>query len=115
MMWLCDSQYEAMVAEMKGYSCSDQQIKDAVAEIYNEYGYVSDPHSAVGYLAAKEYSADGFWLSTAHAAKFCEVIEDAVGIMPELPEGLASAMGKPKISQNMSAEDKDFADFLYNL
>ena len=115
MMWLCGSQYDAMVAEMKGYSCSDQQIKDAVAEIYNEYGYVSDPHSAVGYLAAKEFSADGFWLSTAHAAKFCEVIEDAVGIMPELPEGLASAMGKPKISQNMSAEEKDFADFLYNL
>ena len=115
MMWLCGSQYDAMVAEMKGYSCSDQQIKDAVAEIYNEYGYVSDPHSAVGYLAAKEFSADGFWLSTAHAAKFCEVIEDAVGIMPELPEGLASAMGKPKISQNMSAEEKDFAEFLIKL
>ena len=115
MMWLCDSQYDAMVAEMKGYSCSDQQIKDAVAEIYNEYGYISDPHSAVGYLATKEYSADGFWLSTAHAAKFCEVIEDAVGIKPELPEGLASAMDKPKKSQKMSAGEKDFAEFLYNL
>ena len=115
MMWLCDSQYESMVAEMKGYSCSDQQIKDAVAEIYNEYGYISDPHSAVGYLATKKYSSDGFWLSTAHAAKFCEVIEDAVGIMPELPEGLASAMGKARISQKMSADEKDFAEFLYKL
>ena len=50
MVWLCDSQYEAMVSEMRGYSCNDQQIKDAVSEIYNKYGYVSDPHSAVGYL-----------------------------------------------------------------
>ena len=115
MMWLCDSQYESMVAEMKGYSCSDQQIKDAVTEIYNEYGYISDPHSAVGYLATKKYSSDGFWLSTAHAAKFCEVIEDAVGIKPELPEGLASAMEKPKKSQKMSADGKDFAEFLYKL
>lgn len=115
MMWLCDSQYDAMVAEMKGYSCTDQQIKEAVSEIYNNYGYVSDPHSAVGYLAAKNYSADGFWLSTAHAAKFCEVIEDAVGVMPELPVGLASAMCKDKLSQNMSANEKDFAEFLYNL
>ena len=115
MMWLCGSQYDAMVAEMKGYSCSDQQIKDAVSEIYNNYGYISDPHSAVGYLATKKYSVDGFWLSTAHAAKFCEVIEDAVGIMPELPKGLALAMDKPKVSEKMSADEKDFADFLYNL
>ena len=115
MMWLCDSQYDAMVAEMRGYSCDDQQIKDAVAEIYKNYAYVSDPHSAVGYLATKYYSTDGFWLSTAHAAKFCEVIEDAVGIIPELPEGLAVAMDKPKVSRKMSAAEKDFADFLYNL
>lgn len=115
MMWLCDSQYDAMVAEMRGYSCTDLQIKDAVAEIYNNYRYISDPHSAVGYLATKKYSADGFWLSTAHAAKFCEVIEDAVGIMPELPKGLALAIDKPKVSEKMSSVEKDFADFLYNL
>ena len=115
MMWLCNSQYDAMLAEMRGYSCTDQQIKDAVAEIYNEYRYVSDPHSAVGYLATKHYSADGFWLSTAHAAKFCEVIEESVGIMPELPSGLALAMDRPKLSDRMSAEEKEFADFLYNL
>lgn len=115
MVWLCDSQYEAMVSEMRGYSCNDQQIKDAVSEIYNKYGYVSDPHSAVGYLATKYFSADGFWLSTAHAAKFCEVIEEAVGVMPELPEGLALAMDKSKAFDKMSAVEKDFAEFLYNL
>ena len=115
MMWLCDSQYDAMVAEMKGYSCSDQQIKDAVAEIYNKYGYISDPHSAVGYLATRKYSADGFWLSTAHAAKFREVIEEAACIMPQLPEGLALAMDKLKVSENMTSVEKDFADFLYKL
>ncbi len=115
MIWLCNSQYDAMLAEMRGYSCTDQQIKDAVAEIYNNYGYISDPHSAIGYLATKRYSADGFWLSTAHAAKFCEVIEESVGIMPELPSGLALAMDRPKLSDRMSAEEKEFADFLYNL
>ena len=115
MMWLCDSKYESMTSEMKGFSCSDHQIKEAVAEIYNNYGYISDPHSAVGYLASKKFAVDGFWLSTAHAAKFCEVIEDSVGILPELPEGLALAMGKQKISQKMSSLEKDFAEFLYNL
>ena len=66
-------------------------------------------------LATKYFSADGFWLSTAHAAKFCEVIEEAVGVMPELPEVLALAMDKSKAFDKMSAVEKDFAEFLYNL
>ena len=115
MLWLCDASYDAMRSEIRGFSCSDEQIKAAVNEIYTDYDYMSDPHSAVGYLAARHYSADGFWLSTAHAAKFCEVIEDAVGCTPELPLGLSEAMQKPKSSQRMSAQEKDFADFLYNL
>ena len=115
MLWLCNDSYESMKSEIKGYSCSDDQIKDAVREIYSNYNYISDPHSAVGYLATKFHGSDGFWLSTAHAAKFCEVIEDAVGIVPELPSGLSDAMNKEKISQKMSSSEKDFADFLYNL
>jgi threonine synthase len=115
MMWLCDSSYENMSSEIKGYSCSDQQIKDAVAEIYNEFRYLSDPHSTIGYLAAKEYSVCSFWLSTAHAAKFSEVIEDSVGVVPELPDGLVIAMNKDKSFLKMSSNEKDFAYFLYNL
>ena len=115
MMWLCEDNYESMKSEIRGYSCSDDQIKDAVREIYNEYGYMSDPHSAVGYLATRFYESDGFWLSTAHAAKFCEVIEDAVGIMPELPSGLYEAMNKDKSYARMSSSETDFADFLYKM
>ena len=115
MMWLCEDNYESMKSEIRGYSCSDDQIKAAVSDIYNEYGYMSDPHSAVGYLATRFYESDGFWLSTAHAAKFCEVIEDAVGIMPELPSGLNEAMNKDKSYARMSSSETDFADFLYKL
>ena len=115
MLWLCGDSYDAMKSEIKGYSCSDDQIKNAICEIYKEYGYISDPHSAVGYLASKYHELEGFWLSTAHAAKFCEVIEDALNMFPELPSGLSEAMNKDKYSQKMSASEKDFADFLYNL
>ena len=115
MLWLSDDSYEAMKSEISGFSCSDEQIKDAVRQIYTDYGYMSDPHSAVGYLATRHYSSVGFWLSTAHAAKFCEVIEDAAGCLPELPSGLSEAMARPKLSQKMSSQEKDFADFLYNL
>lgn len=112
MLWLCNDSYDEMCSEIKGFSCSDDEILAAIKEIYDRYGYVSDPHSAVGYLAVKHYESDGFWLSTAHAAKFCEVIEKAIGKTPELPSGLAAAIGKEKCFTNISAQDSDLVDFL---
>ena len=115
MLWLCNDSYGQMCEEIKGYSCSDEQILAAIKEIYDETGYVSDPHSAVGYLATKSYGKPGFWLSTAHAAKFCEIIQQALGLTPALPEGLADAMGKSKVFTNISASDEDLRLFLENL
>ena len=88
--------YAELVRHLEGYSYSDDEIKEAIRKIYSEYGFISDPHAAVGFLAAREAGAKGFYLATAHCAKFGEVIRDALGISPELPEGLALAMGKDK-------------------
>lgn len=112
MLWLCDDSYKSMTSEIKGFSCTDAQILDAIREIYDSYGYVSDPHSAVGYLATRHYSADGFWLSTAHAAKFCEVIQQAIGRTPELPSGLADAVERERVFTEISSKDSDLVDFL---
>jgi threonine synthase len=108
MLWLCNDSYDDMCEEIKGFSCSDAQILDAIKEIHDSYDYISDPHSAVGYLATKHYGSDGFWLSTAHAAKFCEVIEEAIGRKPELPDSLAKAMNMERRFTNMTSEDKDY-------
>ena len=112
MLWLCNDSYEQMCAEIKGFSCSDAQILDAIREIYAETGYISDPHSAVGYLATRHYGSNGFWLSTAHAAKFTEIIQRAVGITPDLPSGLALAMGKERCFTKVSADASRLADYL---
>lgn len=112
MMWLCNGSYDAMTDEIKGYWCNDEMILAAIKEINDLYGYVSDPHSAVGYLAVKKYSVEGFWLSTAHAAKFCEIIEKAAVQEPELPSGLALAMNKEREFTPMSADENDLAEFL---
>ena len=71
---------------------------------------MSDPHSAVGYLATRAYGAEGFWLSTAHAAKFCEVMEQAIEAVPELPAGLAKAMGQQKKFTPFSADASDLTE-----
>ena len=112
MLWLCNDSYEDMCAEIKGFSCSDGQILDAIKDIYQESGYISDPHSSVGYLATRHYRTEGFWLSTAHAAKFCEVIRKAMDMTPPLPEGLETAMSKPRSFTCISTEDSELRNFL---
>ena len=114
MLWLCNDSYDQMTDEIKGFSCSDEQILDAIKDIYDKYDYISDPHSAVGYLATRYYDNDGFWLSTAHAAKFCEITVKAMEIASELPSGLAVAMGRERVFTKISSDDEDLRRFLLN-
>ena len=112
MMQLCGEDIAALRGEVRGFSCSDKEIKQAIAEIYNKYRYLSDPHSAVGYLATKQLGVDGFWLSTAHAAKFGEVVEPIVGVAPELPKSLAEMVGKPRNFTSIEAKEDILATYL---
>ena len=114
MLWLCNDSYDQMTDEIKGFSCSDEQILDAIKDIYDKYDYISDPHSAVGYLATRYYDSDGFWLSTAHAAKFCEITVKAMKIASELPSGLAVAIGRERVFTKISSDDEDLRRFLLN-
>ncbi|MCF0172923.1 MAG: threonine synthase [Bacteroidales bacterium] len=75
--------YDILKSEIEGYSYSDEEISSAIREMEHRFGYLSCPHSATGYLAVRESGADGFWLSTAHYAKFINVASGAIGA--ELP------------------------------
>ena len=112
MMQLCDEDIVALRGEVRGFSCRDEEIKQAIAEIYNKYGYLSDPHSAVGYLATKQLGIDGFWLSTAHAAKFGEVVEPVAGVAPELPQSLAEMVGRARKFTVIEAKEDVLAAYL---
>lgn len=111
MMWLYGS-LEALRADVSGFACSDAEILRAIAEIERKYGYVSDPHSAVGYLAAQHYDIDGFWLSTASCAKFSEVIQQATGHGAEIPPALASLLQKERVYQMMDATPAALKEYL---
>ena len=114
MMWLYGD-VENLRREVVGFSASDEEILAAIREIEQQYGYVSDPHSAVGYLAAKHYDIDGFWLSTASPAKFGEVIEKATGHWPEIPAALRERMSSPKVYQMMDASAPALKDYILSL
>ena len=119
MMYLYGNDFDELAASVSGYSYDDSRIMAAMKEIYLRDGYVSDPHSAVAYLAAKESGADGFRLSTAHSAKFLEVLHRALEPCGEdafaVPEGLRRAMEKEKkftLLDNSLSELEAFIDSL---
>ena len=69
MMWLCGGDADALRGELQGFRCDDAMIRRTIDGLYRNYGYLSDPHSAVGYAASVACGRPGFYLSTAHPAK----------------------------------------------
>lgn len=66
---------------------SDQETVDEMRRTLAETGWIVCPHTAVGLAAARRSSADGpiVSLATAHAAKFPETVEKALGLKIGLP------------------------------
>ena len=83
------------------FTFSDEETLEGIREFYSKYNYIIDPHTSVGYLGAKKAielnpNSHQIILSTAHPAKFLNVIEDALNISPEIPENLQAVLKKEK-------------------
>jgi threonine synthase len=102
------------------YSFDDEATKEAINSAHETYGYVFDPHGAVGYLAAKEDSgkfgeaAEYIILETAHPAKFLDEVKDSEKFIVEMPERLAEFLKKDKDSVKVGKEYSDFKKNLLN-
>lgn len=65
-----------------GYS-TDEEIKQSIKDVYDKYGYLMDPHTAVGYKVMRDYeriddSCTTILLSTASPYKFVKVVSEAI-------------------------------------
>lgn len=105
--------------EILGYAFSDPDTCDTIKDVYDDYGYTMDPHTAVGYLAWRAYqethpdqSAQGVIMSTAHPSKFLEVVEPLIGNKVEVPKRLASLADKEKVATSIEADYGQFKDYL---
>lgn len=117
---LFDSDLEKVRTEIVGKSYNDEDTKKAMKSVFEETGYIMCPHTAVAYLGLSEYlkesnsDAIGVLLSTAHPAKFIDIVEDIIGKQIEIPEKLATVLKKEKKSILMSNNFTDFKQFLLN-
>ena len=104
MLWLCGDDPDALRGELAGFRCDDALIRRTIDELHRNHGYLSDPHSAVGYAASTASGKAGFYLSTAHPAKFGEVISPVTGAAVPLPPQLAELSRRPRTSEPMEAD-----------
>ena len=86
-----------MRSKIIGRSISDGRTVEAMRRVYEESGYVADPHTAVALEAMRVGSGSGVVLATAHPAKFPETVQNALGIAAPVPAGL-SVLGSVETS-----------------
>ena len=85
----------------------DDACLAAIADVWRENGRMIDPHSAAGVHAARQLGGGGapvVSLATAHAAKFPDAIERAVGVRPAMPPRLAALAARPERVTELPAD-----------
>lgn len=88
---------------------SDAATQAAIAQVFQQFGYVMDPHGAVAFVALSHYLNDhpgteGFFLETAHPIKFPATVEAAIGQGLDLPGSVADLLKRPKQMETMAPQ-----------
>jgi threonine synthase len=109
MLWLYGSDLDAMRRDVTGCRFSDDDVRATIRRVYEERGYLLDPHSAIAYMGLVGGTGQdgrerhdgqdgriGVFLSTAHPAKFAEIVEPIIGRPVEKPPALAEALNGPQ-------------------
>ena len=124
MLWLYADDLDAMRRDVVGSRHSDDDVRATIKRVYEERGYLLDPHSAIAYLGLTRYLKGpsfapagategkpeglldfaqgkqerpiGIFLATAHPAKFSEIVEPILGHSIDTPAPLADALAQPR-------------------
>jgi threonine synthase len=89
---------------------SDKEISETIAKVYKELGVVVDPHTA---CAFKDLPTDctKVLLSTAHSAKFPELIEKTLSVHPT-SESLEKLLNKQIVKTIEDADASKIRSFI---
>jgi len=96
-------------------SISEDEVSNTILNFYKEYGYILDPHTAVGIKAAEKFKTAGvpmICLATAHPAKFSEIVNSATGVLPPTVDVLSGIMEAESRCEIMEAEEKDIREYI---
>ena len=114
---LFDHQFGDLQTKLTSYSITDEETKAVIEEVNTKFGYLLDPHGAVGYKALQQYLQEekgqqGIFLETAHPVKFYDVVEPVINAKVPLPMGMLEIMKRSKVSVRMEADYEELKKYL---
>ncbi|MEO9511796.1 MAG: threonine synthase [Flavobacteriaceae bacterium] len=104
---LYQNNFERLTQNLSSYSFDDELTRNTMKSVFEESGYILDPHGAVGYLGLKEYMKDhndiyGIFLETAHPVKFLPVVERTIETTLDIPSQIEKVLHKKKSSVSIA-------------
>ncbi|WP_025765158.1 threonine synthase [Dyadobacter tibetensis] len=104
--------------KISGYYFNDVETSEAMRILDQKANYVACPHTAVAYLGLETYRKEsesefiGVFLSTAHPAKFIDLVEKTLGKPIDVPERLKNLLSLPKRSTKITSDFSQFKTLL---
>ncbi len=111
-MRLTNAQREGAAALFVSQRADGEQMARAMQWACENAGQVIDPHTAIGLSAARDALAADLidpatpivTLATAHAAKFPDAVERAIGVRPALPQRVGDLFGREEKFASISGD-----------
>ena len=112
LQWLFGDDVTAMRALISSSAHTDDEVRRAIAELHERFDYIADPHTAIAFLGTRADTRDTFFLSTAHPAKFRDVVESVIRKTVQLPDTLAATLTRKKVAQQIAPKLEELSPLL---
>tara|TARA_R110000782_G_scaffold78276_3_gene155026 strand:+ start:65062 stop:66465 length:1404 start_codon:yes stop_codon:yes gene_type:complete len=116
-MRLTNAQRQGAAALFTSHRVDADGMSLAIRSAYEGAGQIIDPHSAVGLAAA--YAVDDLpadvpvvTLATAHAGKFRDAVERAIGVRPNLPARIGTLFDREESYERLPATFADVTAYI---
>ncbi len=117
---LFNNSHHQINQHISGCFYTNSEIENIIKETFSKTGYLLDPHGAIGFMGLKNdlethKNCQGFFIETAHPAKFQETVEKIIQQKIEIPARLQEFMKGKKQSIELSSEYQIFKEYLYSI
>ena len=99
---ISDNDLLDLKSKLEAVSVTDEATAATMREVYENHGYILDPHGAVGYRALADHlehheNERGIFLETAHPVKF-DSVREILGTQGKVPASVMGLLSKDKVS-----------------
>ncbi len=118
-MDIFDGHSEGLKKLLTAYTFTDNETLAAIEKVYNNQQYIMCPHTAIAWLASKQWlkdhpdeSAELVFLSTAHPCKFPDIFPDQIASKIDVPQQVLELEGREKLVDTLGKDFDGFKGYL---